>query len=179
MKRSILKVGVTFFSCCLLAGCNSSSKENKDTNQEDTVEVQTEIVEENQTEKKFSSSSNQTDYSFEPAISVIIGKIANEEFYGAPGFGENPATDQKETQYLLLLEKPVNVNGVNVSEDDSDDESTRTRKAVSKIQLLYDKNIIDMGRYLGNTVRLTGTFFGAHTGHHHTEVVMDVQKVDQ
>ncbi|MEO5946324.1 MAG: DUF4431 domain-containing protein [Chitinophagaceae bacterium] len=179
MKNSIVKVGVIFFSFCLLAGCNSPSKENKVSNQEDTIAVQTEIIQENPTEKKMSSSDNQTDYSFEPAVSVITGTISKEVFYGAPGFGENPATDQKEEQYLMLLDKPVNVNGLNVSEEDSEDESTRTRKGVTKIQLLYDKDSIDMGMYLGSTVQLTGTFFGAHTGHHHTEVVMDVQKVEK
>lgn len=178
MKSSIVKVGVIFFSYCLLAGCNSPSKENKASDKEDTIVAHTEITQENPTEKKISSSDNQTDYSFEPAVSVITGTISNEIFYGAPGFGENPATDKKEEQYLLLLDKPINVNGINVSEEDSEDESTRTRKAVSKIQLLY-KESIDMGRYLGDKVRLTGTFFGAHTGHHHTEVVMDVQKVEE
>lgn len=179
MKSSKVKVGIIVFGYCLLAGCNSTSKEDKISDQKDTIAKQTEIIKEDPTGKNISSSNNQADYSFEPAVSVISGKLSTEIFYGAPGFGENPATDQKEEQYVLLLEKPINVNGTNVSVEDSEDESTRTRKAVSKIQLLYDKDSIDMGKYLGSAVKLTGTFFGAHTGHHHTDVVLNVQKLEE
>ena len=183
MKSSMLKPGVIVFSFCLLAGCNNSSKEKRVSNHADTTTAtgdtattHTATAQEPPAGKGISSSDNKTDYSFD-TISMITGSITTEVFYGSPGFGENPKTDEKEKRYLLVLEKPVNFNGLNVSEEDAEDESRRTRKNVSKIQLLYEDSI-DMGRHLGSTVRLTGTFFGAHTGHHHTEVLMDVQKVE-
>lgn len=116
---------------------------------------------------------NKTDYAYHETV-VITGKLSIETFFGAPGFGENPATDEKEEEYLLLLEKPINVIGPETPAGDSEE----SKYNITKIQLLYNKDSIDMGRYLGSSVVLTGDFFGAHTGHHHTDVVMDVSHAD-
>ena len=52
-----------------------------------------------------------------------------------------------------------------------------TKENVSRIQLIMPGNI-DASGYKNKTVRLTGTFFGPQTGHHHTDVLLDVQKVE-
>ena len=115
------------------------------------------------------NTANKTDYSYDQPV-TISGKISRETFFGAPGYGENPETDAKEERYLLVPDQPINVIG----EPDPEDDSKESKYNVSKIQLIYDEKTIDIGKYLGSKVELTGTFFGAHTGHHHTPVLMDV-----
>ncbi len=172
---------VKFFIVCiglLPASCNDSSKTNTTSSTDTTVtkgDTATTPLPQKDNPSGITSYTNGVNYSFEPTESVIKGKISTEVFYGAPGFGDNPKTDTKEEQFLLVLDTPINVIGP----DNPPDDSKETRKKVSRIQLLYNKDSIDMGRYLGSNVLLTGTFFGAHTGHHHTEVLMDVTKIER
>ncbi len=161
-------------SLFLAAGCNNS-KTDKETTETDTTISTSDTVASSAPDDAGVSATrvvNKTDYAYDKSV-VISGKISKETFYGAPGFGENPKTDAKEERYLLVPDKPINVIGP----VQPDDDSKESKYNVSKIQLLYDENTIDMGRYLGSAVQLTGTLFGAHTGHHHTPVLMDVTQV--
>lgn len=112
---------------------------------------------------------NAKSYRYDEVV-TISGKIGRETFYGAPGYGENPATDQKEQPFLLILDNPIDVIGDQNPEDDSKE----SKSGITKIQLIFDDHAIDMNRFMGSYVQLTGTLFGAHTGHHHTPVLMDV-----
>lgn len=167
-----------FVTCCFAAcilfciGCTNNTNEKKTDDKNLTTDNMpgTDEGAASQSEKKIV---NKTDYAYDET-SVITGKLTIETFYGAPGFGDNPATDEKEKEYLLLLDKPVNFVGPAVPED----ESRESKYNVTEIQLLYNKDSIDMGRFLGSSVVLTGNFFGAHTGHHHTDVLMDVSHAD-
>lgn len=91
-------------------------------------------------------------------------------YYGAPGFGENPATDAKEAGYYLDLSKAIcTVSG-------SDDVDV-AKKDIRRIQLLLDQSDYDRLRpFLGKRIALRGTLFGAITGHHHTPVLLSVLK---
>jgi hypothetical protein len=120
-----------------------------------------------------SVSSIQKDFEFGPAISTISGTINTQMFYGAPGFGEHPKTDKKEFPFVINL-----VQGINVISHDKDENSTdQTKYNVTQIQLIYPDDI-NMASYKGKMVKLTGTFFGPETGHQHTEILMDVTKLD-
>ncbi len=166
--KSVFVTLIIIVAVAISTSCNSSS-----TNETANTTTSDDTASNQQAAEKDASPaySNQPDYPYEPAEVKISGKITTEIFFGPPGFGENPETDKKEEQYLLVLDKPINV----ITKDDSNE----SKYKISKIQLLYNKDAVDMAKYSGSTVLLTGTFFSAHTGHHHTEILMDVTKVER
>lgn len=163
MKKKFAKISIVTVVFISLS-CNDSPKNDKGSESplEDTSRKES-------TDVASTNTANHTDFAFEPAVSTISGKIITETFYGPPGYGENPKTDTKEMQYLLLPDNPINVI--------AQDEKNESKYKVSKIQLLNNKDAINISKHLGSTVVLTGTFFSAHTGHHHTEVLMDVTSI--
>ena len=46
-------------------------------------------------------------YYSEPSISALHGKLIQKQFYGPPGFGENPKEDAHYTWFVLVLNKPI------------------------------------------------------------------------
>ncbi|MDR2964112.1 MAG: DUF4431 domain-containing protein [Bacteroidales bacterium] len=125
---------------------------------------------------KKNSQSNKQDYSFYPEISVISGKIKIETFFGPPGYGENPQTDAREDAYMLYLDSPINVIS-HVKEREEGDVDVTTYN-IEKFQLASTSNV-KFSPYKNKTVRVSGIFFGAISGHHHTPVLLDVQKIEE
>lgn len=122
------------------------------------------------------AATNRQDYYYEPAVSIISGMIKIETFFGPPGYGENPQADSREDSYILNLGDSINVISKAKTIEEGDFNSTKYN--ISKIQLLSTSGV-KMKKYKNKFVRLTGTFFCAHTGHHHTEVLMDVIKIEE
>lgn len=176
MKSAILNHGVIAVSLCLLTSCNNSS--NDKTSSSTTAKEDTSATNQNLNKEPATTipAADQQDYNFEPSVSEITGIIQAEIFYGPPGYGENPKTDKVEHFFMLILQKPINV--VSTDKNADADDVNATKNNISKIQLLPADNI-DLNNYIAKTVKLTGTFFGAHTGHHHTDVLMDVQKIEE
>ena len=178
MKSIIIKQGLIILSFGLLTGCNNNSKDKTANTgaKVDTAATKTDTVPKQDLVKEPTiPASNQQDYSYEPAVSVITGTITTESFYGPPGFGEHPKTDSREEVYILALEKPINVIS---TAKETDDDANTTKKNVSKIQLISPDNV-DLADYKNKKIRLTGTFFGPQTGHHHTDVLLDIQKLEE
>jgi len=96
--------------------------------------------------------------------SRFVGMIRQEEFYGPPGYGENKATDSKETALIFYLAEPIDVIAV--------DETNTTYKNITKLQLITDMDVKDR---IGQRVGVEGKLVGALTGHHHTEVLIDMK----
>ena len=46
---------------------------------------------------------------YEPEKVTLTGRIVSRTFYGPPNYGENPKTDSREAQYILLLVTPIDV----------------------------------------------------------------------
>jgi hypothetical protein len=118
----------------------------------------------------------QQDYFYEPAVSVISGIIKIESFSGPQEDPENPQNDSREDCYILNLDNSINV--ISKIEKIEEDNFNGTKYNISKIQLVSDFDI-KLTNYKNKHVRLTGTFFGAHTGHHHTDVLMHVTKAEE
>ena len=158
----------------LLVSCNSKSKEKTVVPATDTsAAAKPEPVQE---PSKPVVDGNQENYVYGyGGSSVLTGTITKEMFYGPPGFGENPKTDKQEPSFLLVLEKPIKVIASNEQLNEGTEE---TRENVDKMQLIWPDGI-DMQKYLGKKVKLTGSLFGAHTGHHHTAVLMDMQTIEE
>ena len=106
-----------------------------------------------------------------PAVVELKGTLRTKRYYGPPNYGENPKTDAKETALLLLLNQPVNVRGNADPQEKFDRQSFRN---VRRIQLVFTK---PWKAYLGKTVLVKGTLFQAFTGHHRTDVLLDVQTI--
>jgi hypothetical protein len=118
------------------------------------------------------------DYFYEPTESAISGTIKLETFFGPPGYGENPQTDSKHDYFILHLDNPINV--ISESEEIEEGDYNYTRNNISKIQLTPAfGSDITFTKYENKFVRLTGTFFGAFSGHHNTEVIMQVNKIEE
>ena len=75
---------------------------------------------------------------------------------------------------LLKLESPNCVD-----EDKAQPDLNPSRKNVRKVQLVLNKEHDERANALrGKRVVATGTLFGAHTGHHHTSVLLTVTYLD-
>lgn len=98
----------------------------------------------------------------------VTGTLVRLTFYGAPGFGEDPAHDKKERGFYLEVTVPVcTIAG----RDDVD----RPLENVRRVQLVLDSaGYARLRPFLGKRVTLRGTLFGASTGHHHAPLLLDV-----
>ena len=114
---------------------------------------------------------NKKIYHFEPAVVELTGKLIEKDFYGQPGYGEDPKTDSKEPAVIIQLTKPIMV----VAE--KDDEYNETRDGIEEMQLINIKSI-KLTPYLHQKVKLTGKLMSAQTGHHHTDVLIIVDSID-
>jgi Domain of unknown function (DUF4431) len=107
---------------------------------------------------------------YRPETVSITGKLARHTFYGAPGFGEDPAHDEKETGFYLDL-------AAQVCTDAGRDEYDPPLKSVRRVQLVLDAaGYARLRPFLGKRVTLRGTLFAAITGHHHAPILLDVLK---
>ena len=113
--------------------------------------------------------------SYEPSVVALHGVLIRKTFAGPPNYSDIRKGDKAETSLFLNLDWPVCVNV-----DKSEPDLNPSRKNISRVQLVLE--VGTYGRYgalLGKTVLATGTLFGAHTGHHHTPVLLTVNSVEQ
>ena len=110
--------------------------------------------------------------SYEPAVVELRGKLITKMYYGPPNYGEDPKTDSRETFFILLLNKPVNVRGK--PDPNAGPPEQVSVENVRKMELVLS---IPHENMIGKTVIVKGTLFHAFTGHHHTDVLMDVQSI--
>jgi hypothetical protein len=115
------------------------------------------------------------EYSFEPSVSVIEGTLITRLYYGQPGYGEDPNNDAKEYPFILKLDKPIKV----IAKES--DLINSSKSGVKEIQVvpINEDDIKIVRQYLNNHkhIKIQGTLFSAHTGHHHTDVLIEVKKV--
>ena len=109
--------------------------------------------------------------SYAPAVVELKGTLITRTYYGPPNYGENPATDAKETMFILILNRAVSVRGNSDPKAKFDRQTVENVKKVQLVLTLPHKNLI------GAKVIVTGTLFQAFTGHHHTDVLMTVSSI--
>ena len=103
--------------------------------------------------------------SYEPDEVVLKGTIRRHTFAGPPNYESIAKGDRPERYWLLHLAQPICVSASSQWEKET---------GVSAVQLIltkYDKTLV------GRKVVATGTLFRAHTGHHHTKVVLTVSSI--
>ena len=110
-------------------------------------------------------------FHYAPTIVQLTGKIALEEHYGPPNFGEDPNSDEKVVVPVLALDKPIDVDG-----DDQNPLNNDSFKDVWRIQLVFSQKI-EFGRFVNQHVKVRGTLFEKQTGHHYTNVLLKVDEL--
>lgn len=108
---------------------------------------------------------------YEPAVVKLSGLLVTEYVYGPPGFGEDPETDQIDRKWDLRLFAPVDVIGT-----PGDDINSESENDVGRVGLVNFSKV-NLNAHLGRRVMVEGTLFHSHTAHHHTKVLLEVQKV--
>ena len=111
--------------------------------------------------------------SYEPEVMELDGRLVIESKFGPPNFGEQPKTDEKVRVPVLVLS-----NRANMLADSGDDPNAKSVYHVRQIQLAFPSSDTAHKALIGKQVVVTGTLFHAHTGHHYTEVVMNVQSIE-
>lgn len=107
-----------------------------------------------------------TCFSYNTAV-TISGAIKAHTFPGPPNYENIEAGDRPETSWILKPDQPICV------EANPDIEWENYEVDVSAIQLVFRAASPELK---SSHVQVQGTLFHAHTGHHHTNVLMDVQE---
>ena len=107
---------------------------------------------------------------YEPDTVHVTGQLTRKTFYGAPGFGDDPKHDEKETGFYLELSSPI------CTQPGADDVDT-AKTGIRIVQLVLDSaGYARLRPFVGQRVTLKGTLFGAISGHHHAPVLLDVTR---
>jgi hypothetical protein len=109
--------------------------------------------------------------SYEPSRVQLTGTIIRRSFPGPPNYESVERGDKPEVAWLLALSQPICME-----QDKKDPDLNPAQRSIRKIQLVFR----DAGPYgtqkelVGKKVVARGMLFSAHTGHHHTPVLLTV-----
>ncbi|AMB45482.1 hypothetical protein Y590_11235 [Methylobacterium sp. AMS5] len=104
---------------------------------------------------------------------TFSGTLAIKTYPGPPNYESVAQGDRPETVLVLLLPKPVCIEA-NKADASGLDEAV---SGVRAVQLAATRK--QLGVSSGQKVRVSGTVFAAHTGHHHTPIVMSEVKAEE
>ena len=112
--------------------------------------------------------------SFEPTVESIVGTLVRKTFAGPPNYESVKAGDEAETGWYISLARPLCFSRTQSNESQIEDVA-----GVTLVQLvLTHGEYKSHARLVGKTVKATGTFFAAQTGHHHTAVLLQVASLE-
>ena len=112
---------------------------------------------------------------YDPAEVTVTGRILRKTFPGPPNYQSVRRGDKPETIWILHLDKPVCVTG-------NTDETNEPEQRVTDLQLVLDGTEYRRFRYfIGGRIRVlaTGKLFHAHTAHHRTSVLLEVEDIEK
>lgn len=113
--------------------------------------------------------------SLEPAVESIVGTLVRKMFPGPPNYESIKAGDQAEIGWYLALAQPICL-----AKTPRDESTGKDIAGVKLVQLIVTHGEYQShARLVGKRVKTTGTLFTAHTGHHHTAVLMQVTTLEQ
>lgn len=110
--------------------------------------------------------------SYEPATVELEGRLVIQNEWGPPNFGEQPLTDRKEKVPVMVLAKAINVRGT-----PGDMLNGTSVEGTRRVQLVFPYTPIPYQQLIGQKIRVNGNLFHAHTGHHHTPVLIWVRSL--
>jgi hypothetical protein len=117
---------------------------------------------------------------YEPAIVELTGIIEQQTFPGPPGYESIASGDDIEKGWYLRLSEPVDVVATKI---DAPSASSETEKDVKIMQLTWNSSgpekAIRSATKAKKKVRLKGHLFHRLSGHHHSRVLMWVNKLNE
>ena len=165
-----MKLKYSVLVLVFISGCGNEAENNSRQNKIDSSETlqdkNEKVPEEGFRQILKRNQPGATELYYEPYESTLTGTLIREEFFGPPGYGEYPETDTKEPYFILYLDKKINIKNAPEEKIIND-----PHENVNKIQLVINDYEI-FRPYLNKKVTVTGTLFSAHTGHHHTAVLL-------
>ncbi len=111
--------------------------------------------------------------SYDPAEVNVTGTILRKTFPGPPNYESVRRGDKAETIWILHLHNPVCVTG-------NTDETNEPERRVTDMQLVLDGDEYPRFRkFIGGRSRviIRGKLFHAHTAHHRTSVLLEVEDI--
>jgi len=113
--------------------------------------------------------------SYEPAVVTLHGSLIRKTFPGPPNYSDIHKGDRAETYFLLNLDSPICLDM-----DKSGPDLRPSQKNVRTVQLILEEGTYERFKpLLGKEVVARGSLFAAHTGHHHTPVLLTVSNLEQ
>ena len=110
---------------------------------------------------------------YEPNVVELRGQLVRVMKFGPPNYGENPQSDAKYYIPILVLPTPIRVA--------ADQASSINRHALTNVTfvqlLLQGEDLAQYPKFGNQPIAVTGTLFRAHTGHHYTDLLMNVKKM--
>lgn len=114
-------------------------------------------------------SRDKTCFKYEPVIVELTGTVKRVVFPGRPNYESIKDGDEPEPYWVLFLSIGICVDG------DPRSEIYGAEENVTRLQLNMDSSFYENYRaFLEKTVTIRGTLTHAITGHHHTEVLINV-----
>lgn len=105
----------------------------------------------------------------------LTGTISMETFPGLPNYESIKAGDEPETYWILTTDQPYCGEG----EDFSNEGQKITEKNETRFQLVLTADQYkEWNALLSKKVSVEGSMFLAHTGHHHTPMLIEVTKMN-
>ena len=112
-------------------------------------------------------------YAAEPTYSAE-GILLVGEFFGSPGYGEDRTEDELERSFYLQLPAPL---ATQLKNPPKDQELGNLQEYFLQL-VITDKVRAQADQLVGAKVQVDGSLFTAHTGHHRTTMLMDVQSLN-
>lgn len=103
---------------------------------------------------------------------VLEGQVYTDFYYGRPTYGMSPDVDEIEHPIILALDQSISVAGAPQADEWNYD---IPEPYVDRVQI-STPHIEMLRQFKGHGVRLRGTLWHSHTGHHHTNVLMSVDE---
>ena len=120
-------------------------------------------------------------FHYEPILVELTGVIEQQTFPGRPGYESIANGDEIEKGWYLRLLEPVDVEKT-INDDPTNSETERNVKI---IQMTWDDENTKLDRAVRTftkkqaKVRLKGSLFHRMTGHHHSRVLVSVDKIEE
>lgn len=112
-------------------------------------------------------------YAAEPTYTAE-GILLVGEFFGPPGYGEDRTEDALERSFYLQLPAPL---ATQLKNPPKDQELGDLQEYFLQL-VIADNMRAQAAKLVGSKIKVDGSLFTAHTGHHRTTMLMDVQSLE-
>jgi Domain of unknown function (DUF4431) len=108
---------------------------------------------------------------------TVQGVIRVGEFLGPPAYGEDPRKDLVESSYYLQLPAPILAQQQSTLPSAGDLGELLQRNGHFVQLVVYGKDQVRAKQFVGCRVEIAGRLIEAHTGHHRTPLLLELQTI--